>query len=147
MTVQTLAAVLSQVLQNSWSLQSPAKADILWTDTKPETMQMPQWTKNYVIGVYNPSNPAVTKPLCRELWEITENVYVDIYIKVTSTIDAAAAVREAMRLECYRISHVNEFQVSGQKTVDIVREPHKIESPEVVRLCLQIAAVSWDIRT
>jgi hypothetical protein len=147
MTVQTLAAALSQVLQNNWSLQSPAKTDILWTDTKPETMQMPQWTKNFVIGVYSPSNPAVTKALCRELWEITENVYVDIYVRVTSTVDAAVSIREAMRLECYRISHVNEFQVPGLKTVDIVREPHKIESPEVVRLCLQSAAVSWDIRT
>ena len=147
MTAQTLAAVLSQVLQSNWNIQNPAKTDILWTDTKPETMQMPQWTKNYVVGVYSPSNPAAAKVLCRELWEITENVYVDIYVRVTSTVDSAVAVREAMRLECYRISHVNEFQVSGQKTVDIVREPHKVESSEVVRICLQIAAVSWDIRT
>lgn len=147
MTTQTLAAALSQVLQNNWSLQNPAKTDILWTDTKPDTMQMPQWTKNYVVGVYNPSNPAVTKALCRELWEITENVCIDIYVRVTSTIDAAASIREAMRLECYRISHVSEFQVPGQKNIDVVREPHKIESPEVVRICLQIAAVSWDIRT
>jgi hypothetical protein len=147
MTVQTVASIISQLLQANWSLQNPAKTDILWADTKVDTMQMAQWTKNCVVAVYSPPNPVVSKPLCRELWEITENVYVDLYVKVTSTADAAAQVREAIRQECYRISHTQEFKVQGQKTVDIVREQHKIESPEAVRLALQFACVSWDIRT
>lgn len=147
MTAQTLAAAVSQLLQTNWSLTTPAKGDILWTDTKPDLMQMPQWTKNVAIGVYNPQNPVSTRPQCRELWEITENVYVDIYVKVITTVDAAASTREAIRQEVYRISHTQEFQVPGQKNIDITREPHKIESPEMVRLCLQIAAVSWDVRT
>ena len=147
MSTQTVAAVISQLLQNNWSLSSPAVSDILWTDTKVDTMQMAQWTKNYAISIYSPQNPVSTKPLCRELWEITENVHVDIYVKITSTPEAAGTIREAIRLECYRISHTKEFQVSGQKTVDIVREPFKVEGPEVVRLTLQIQAVSWDIRT
>jgi hypothetical protein len=147
MSTQTLAAVLSQILQSNWTLSSPSESDILWTDTGPDAMQMPQWPKNYVIAVYSPPNPIVTRVLCRELWEITENVYVDIYVKVTTTPDDAAAVREALRFECYRIVHTQGSQVPGQKTVDIVREPHKIESSEMERLTLEIAAVSWDIRT
>jgi hypothetical protein len=142
----TVAAVISQLLQAQWTLTNPAATDILWTDTKSDLMQMPQWTKNYAVGVYSPPNPVSSKPLCRELWEITENVYVDIYVKVTGTVEAAAQIREAMRDECYRIVHTQEFQVPRQKTVGIVREPYKIEGPEAIRLCLQIAAVSWDIR-
>lgn len=146
-TPSNVVSTLSQLLQANWSLSSPVAGDILWTDNKPDTMQLPQWTKNYLIGVYNPSNPVSTKVLARELWEITENVYVDIYIKVTSTVDAATAIRESIREECYRIMHLNQLNVPGQKTADIVREVHKIESPEIVRLCLLIAAISWDIRT
>jgi hypothetical protein len=145
-TPSNVISTISQVLQVCWSLSSPAKGDILWTDNKPDTMQLPQWTKNYVIAVYNPSNPVSTKMLTHELWEITENVHVDIYTRVTSTVDAAAAVRETIREECYRILHVNSLNVQGLKTVDIIREPHKIESPELVRLCILVAAVSWDIR-
>jgi hypothetical protein len=147
MTAQTLAAALSQLFQSNWSLGSPAVGDILWTDTKPDLMQLPQWTKNYVVGVYNPPNPVVTKPLCRELWQIFEHVYADVYVKVTSTVDAAAVIRETIRAEIYRIAHTQEFQVAGQKNVDIVREPHKIESPEMVRLAIELAGESWDIRT
>jgi len=147
MTAQTLAAALSQLFQNNWSLSSPAVGDILWTDTKPDLMQLLQWTKNYVVGLYNPPNPVVTKALCRELWQIFEHVYADVYVKVTSTVDAAAVIRETIRGEIYRIAHTQEFQVAGQKNVDIVREPHKIESPEMVRLAIELAGESWDIRT
>ena len=145
-TPSNVVSVISQLLQANWSLGSPAKGDILWTDNKPDTMQLPQWTKNYLIAVYNPSNPVTSKVLARELWEITENVHVDIYIKVMGTVDAATVTREIMREECYRIMHVNQLSVPGQKTADITREVHKIESPEIVRLCLLVAAVSWDIR-
>ena len=142
-----LPAIISKLLQDNWCLQSPAVGDILWTDTKPDLMQMPQWTKNCVVGVYNPPNPVVTKPLCRELWQIIEHVYADIYVKVTTTVDAATVIRESIRHEIYRIAHTQEFQVPGQQNVDIVREPHKIESPEMVRLAIELAAETWDIQT
>jgi hypothetical protein len=146
MTALTVASIISKLLQAQWSLSSPAATDIIWTDTKPDTMQLAQWTKNVEISVYNPANPNTTRMLTRELWEMTENVYVDIYVRVTGTVDVAAATREAIRQECYRIVHVNQTSIQGQKTVDIIREPHKLESPEIARLCLQLACVSWDIR-
>jgi len=141
-----LAETISKLLQDNWALSSPAVGDILWTDTKPDTIAMPQWTKNYLIGIYNPQNPVSARALCRELWEITENVFIDIYLKVTTTPEAADRIREAIRQECYRISHTQQFQAAGQKTIEITREPYKVESSEAARLVLQVAAVSWDIR-
>lgn len=141
-----LSETVSKLLQNNWGLSSPSVADILWTDTKPDTMTMPQWTKNYLIGVYNPQNPVSARALCRELWEITESLFIDIYVKVTSTPQAANRIREAIRQECYRISHTQQFQALGQKTIEITREPYKVESSELTRLVLQVAAVSWDVR-
>jgi hypothetical protein len=71
-------------------------------------------------------------------------VIVDVYTKVTSTPGAAADTREAVKEEIYRIIHLEEFE-SGLADVYVERELNKVEGPDLVRVTLQIACVSFHI--
>jgi len=107
----TAASVISQLLQENWSLQSPAKTDIYWADTKVG--------KNFVIACYSPSGPVQAVPLSREAWQKTEQVMVDILVKVTGTVDDACTLRETMRNEVYRITHLVELSTPGYPDVHV----------------------------
>jgi hypothetical protein len=71
---------------------------------------------------------------------------VDVYVKVASTPGAAADTREAVKEEIYRIIHLEEFEI-GLADVYVERESNKVEGPDLVRVTLQVACVSFHIST
>ncbi len=143
----TAALATCQLLQQNWSLQSPAASDIYWADTKVEAMDWTKVGKNFVIACYSPSGPVQAVPLSREAWQKTEQVMVDILVKVTGTVDDACTLRETMRNEVYRIMHKVELSTPGYPDVHVQREAYKTESGELARIVIQVALVSFDIKS
>jgi hypothetical protein len=137
-------AAISGLLQSSWSLSNPAKASISWTDTKPETVDA-IGPNNYVVACYNSPGPVSAEPLSREVWQKTEQVTVDIIVKVTGTPEAANTIRDAMATEVYRIIHSGQFTITGVAAAYISKEAYKVESTELSRLALQVSCVSFDV--
>jgi hypothetical protein len=143
----TASGTIKQLLQQQWSLTNPAASDIDWTDTKFDAAGFPGAGKSFVIACYSPTGPVQTEPLSREAWKKTEQVIVDIMVKITGSPEDACNTRESMRGEVYRIIHASEFTVPGFVDVYPVREPYKVESGEWARLAIQFACVSFDIRS
>jgi hypothetical protein len=143
----TAASVISKLLQENWSLLSPAKTDIYWADTKVEAMDWMKVGKNFVIACYSPSGPVQAVPLSREAWQKTEQIMVDILVKVTGTVDDACTLRETMRNEVYRITHLVELSTPGYPDVHVQREAYKTESSELARLVIQVSLISFDIKS
>jgi len=139
--------VISSALQANWQLPSPAAADILWQTTRVDAATFLAGGKKYAVSCYNPTSPTQVVPLSREVWQQIERVMVDVYVKVTTTPAGAADVRESMRLQIYLILHSQEFKVSGIKDLYIERESSKVEGPDLVRLTLQVACVSFHVQT
>jgi hypothetical protein len=142
-------AAISQLLQASWTLSSPSKTDITWTDTKPETVDginSALGINNYLIGCYNSTGPVSAEPLSREVWQKTEQVTVDIIVKVgTNTPEVTNSTRDAMAGEVYRIIHSGQFMISGISAAYISKETFKVESTELSRLALQVSCVSFNV--
>jgi len=137
------AAKIKTVLHDNWSLQSPSVDDILWADTRVDAATFLASVKNYAVCCYNPMSPTSVEPLSREVWQITERVMVDIYVKVVTTIGAAVDVRENMKAEVYRILHQKQLDVSGIQLVNVERETNKLEASDLVRLTLQVTCVTF----
>ena len=139
--------MISSALQANWQLPSPAAADILWQTTRVDAATFLAGGKKHAVSCYNPTSPTQVVPLSREVWQQIERVMVDVYVKVTTTPAGAADVRESMRLQIYLILHSQEFKVSGIKDLYIERESSKVEGPDLVRLTLQVACVSFHVQT
>jgi hypothetical protein len=137
--------LISQTLQNNWSLQSPAVGDINWQTTRVDTAAFPTSGKNYTVACYNPAGALQNEPQSREAWLQNERVVIDIIVRVLSTPAAAADVRESMRGEIYRILHGQQFQVPGVADAIVEREGAKVESPDLARLTLQVVCRSFHL--
>jgi hypothetical protein len=136
-----------QTLQTQWSLPSPSVNDIFWVDTRVETLDFAKVSKNYVVSCYSPTGPSTTVPLSREAWLKTEQVIVDLIVKVMGVVDDAVTVRENMRKEVERIVHENELKIPGLADAPIAREPYQVEGPDLVRVSLQISCRSFQIKS
>lgn len=134
-----------QTLQQYWSLQSPATAQIYWTDTKIETMDWAKVSQDYVVACYTVPGAGSVTPLSKEVWQKDERVCVDILVKVTSTVDAAIAVRESMKGEVYRILHTRQFTIPNVAACNAYREDNKVESSDVARVSIEASCLVWDI--
>jgi len=146
MVTQDNAAIISGVLHDNWTLTGPAVGDVLWATSRVDAAAFLSSGKNYAVGCYNPTSPTQVAPLSREVWQQIERVMVDVYVKVTTTPAGAADIRESMRLQIYLILHSQEFKVSGIKDLYIERESSKVEGPDLVRLTLQVACVSFHVQ-
>lgn len=141
------ASVLCFALQAGWQLSSPSVSDILWKATRVDAATFLASDKNYAVCCYNPASPTQVVPLSREAWQQIEHVLVDVYVKVPSTSNpaSAAATRESMRLQVYMMIHSQEFRIAGVKDAYVERETAKVEGPDLVRVTLQVACVSFHI--
>ena len=137
--------IVMETLQANWSLSSPSQTDVYWADTKVEAMDWAKLGKNCVVACYSASGPVQAVPLSAEVWQKTEQVIVDIIVKVNGTIDQANDTRESMRVEVYRIIHSQQFTISGISAAYVSRESYKVESSELTRLAIQISCVIFDI--
>lgn len=145
MATQDNAAIISGVLHDNWSLASPAVGDILWATTRVNAALFLSSGKNYAVSCYNPASPTQVAPLSREVWQQIERVMVDVYVKVATTEADATAARENVKVEIYRILHAQELKISSVKDAYVERESNKIEGPDLVRLTLQVACVSFHV--
>jgi hypothetical protein len=118
----------------------------LWQTTRVDAATFLAGGKNYAVSCYNPTSPTQVAPLCREAWQQVERVMVDVYVKAVTTPSAACDVRESMKAEVYRILHASEFKVSGIQDLYVERESSKVEGPDLVRLTIQAACVSFHIQ-
>jgi hypothetical protein len=141
------AQVISQTLQSNWSLSSPKASDISWPCTRFESADLTKITQNYVVACYNPASPVASEPLSREVWQLTEDVVVDVIVRVTGTAQQALDARESVRLEIYRILHSNELSIPGIPVAYVAREPYKVESPDLARIALQVKCKTFHIKT
>jgi hypothetical protein len=134
------AQQLSDSLQAAWALDSPAKEEIHWVYTRPETVDFAALNKSIVLACYNPADALKSEAMSREAWMLTESLHVDILVRVTSGYDDALSTRDAMRTEVYRIIH------GLDPIYSIVREPFKVESPEAVRLAILVHNLSFHLK-
>jgi len=139
------AGTIMQLLNDNWSLSMPSKADVYWAASKVEAVDFARIGKNYVIACYAPMTVASSKPSTFELWEIEENIVVDVICKVTSTVQQACGTRELMRAEVYRIMHGFETSkdTHGFSWVHVKSEGNKSESPDLVRVSLLVTCSSF----
>jgi hypothetical protein len=138
-----IAQQISSLLQAKWTLPSPGVADITWASTRFEAAQ--DVPGNFVVSCYNPGGPVSADPLSREVWQLLEDVIIDILVKVSAGTALAIESRESMRQQVYEILHLNQFGVSGCNDVYPVRETTKVESPQLVRVAIMVRCRSFNI--
>jgi len=142
------AQIISAMLQLKWSLASPKASDIYWSTTRFQAMDFEKVTNSYVIACYNPGSPVASDALAREVWQLVEDVVIDIIVKVgAGTVQQAVDARESMKQQVYTIIHANEFAFSGCADVYPMREHTKVESPDLVRLAIQVKCKSFNVKT
>lgn len=142
------AQVISTMLQAKWNLSSPTVAQIFWATTRFQTMDFEKMTNSYAIACYNPGSPVASDALAREVWQMVEDVVVDIIVKVGSgPVLQALDARENMKQQVYSIIHANEFKLSGCVDVYPMREHTKVESPDLVRLAIVIKCKSFSVQS
>jgi len=133
------ATVLNQHLYDNWTLQNPSRNDIYWAKSKVEAIDFAKMGKNYVVACYAPMTAANVRLAAKNVWIVEENVMVDILVRVVSNVAEAVEKRETMRDEVYNI--LKGSTPSGFKAADITREFNKNESPDLVRVSLQVKLV------
>jgi hypothetical protein len=84
-------------------------------------------------------------PLSREAWQQVERVLVDVYVKVTTSPADATVVRENMKQAVYTILHTQELKIPGIVDVYVERETGKNEGPDLVRVTLQVACLTFHV--
>jgi len=147
------AQVISAMLQAKWSLTSPKVTDIFWATTKFTAVQFEQMANSYSIACYNPGSPVASDALAREVWQMVEDVIIDIIVKTAGMSSAGSAIqeaidaRESMKQQVYTILHQNEFAFSGCADVYALREHTKAETPELVRLAIQVRCRSFSVQS
>jgi len=134
------AAILNQHLYDNWTLQNPSRDSIYWAKSKVEAIDFTKMGKNYVVACFAPMTAANVRVAAKNVWIVEENVMVDILVRVVSNVAEAVEKREAMRDEVYNI--LKSSTPSGFEAVDITREFNKNESPDLVRLSLQVRCLS-----
>ena len=140
--------IVSALLQAKWGLASPKASDIYWSTTRFQAMDFEKVTNAYVIACYNPGSPVASDVLTREVWQFLEDIVIDIIVKIgAGTVQQAVDARESMRQQVYSILHTNEFAFSGCVDVYPLREHTKVESPELVRLAIQVKCKSFNVQT
>lgn len=137
------ASAIMNLLNTEWSLSSPAKADIYWANSRFEAVDFARVGKNYVVACYAPMAVASVKSVAAGLWQIEQNVMVDIIVRVTSSVDAAVEARESMRGEVYRIIKAKETSSNIFALIQLTREFNKVESPDLVRVSLQVSCLTF----
>lgn len=147
------AQVISAMLQAKWTLLSPTAAQIYWATTRFDAMSFEEVPNAYAIACYNPGNPITSGALTREVWQMLEDVVIDIIVRLSGMSSAGSAIqeaidaREAMKQQVYTIIHQNESAFSGCLDVYPVKEHTKVESPELVRLAIQVRCKSFSIQS
>ena len=139
--------LIMQTLQQQWSLSSPAATDIYWSSTRFETVDFEKAGRNFVVACYSPTGPSQTSQLTREVWLKTEQVLVDILVKVAGTVDDAVAARENMRKEVERIIHTSEFNIASLAEAVVSREPVQVEAQNLVRVSVQVSCKSFQVKS
>jgi hypothetical protein len=84
-----------------------------------------------------------SEPLSREVWQVFEDIVIDILVSVSAGTAAAVSVREDMRNQVYSILHANQTSLSFASDLNIIREAAKIESPELIRNTLVVRVRSF----
>jgi hypothetical protein len=140
------AETISQMLQAQWTLGSPKVSDIDWAITRFDAADFQKTGKSYVVSCYNPGSPAQDEQLCREVYQVLEDVYIDIILKNAGT-QTSINVRESMRQQVYDILHAQEFNFTGCSDVYPVREQNKVESPELFRLTIHVKCRYFHVKT
>ena len=140
---------ISNILQSQWSLSSPSASQVQWSTTRVDSALFLQSSEQYAIGCYNPPSPTTVEPITEGAWRVTERVMIDIIIKVPPGNTAAQMLqtRENMRLEVYRIIHHNETSISGIGDAYVERETNKSEGPDLLRITLQVACITFNYQT
>jgi hypothetical protein len=146
-TTQDNVERVSGVLQTNWSLASPAESDILWSTNRVDAATFLSSGKSYAVGCYNPASPTQVDSIANDVWKQTEHVMVDVYVKVATTQDAAVGTREDLRNEIYRILNSKTIPINGLLDWYVDRETTKVEGPDLVRLTLQVACVTFNLST
>lgn len=141
------AQIVSAMLQAKWSLPSLRVTDIYWATTRFQAMDFEKVPNFFAIACYNPGSPVASDALAREVWQMLEDVVIDIIVKVSAGTSLAIDARESIRQQVYIIIHANEFAFSGCTDVYPMREHTKVESPELVRLAIQIKCKSFSLTT
>ena len=139
--------LIMQTLQGQWALASPAVGDIFWSGTRFETVDFEKAGKNFVVACYSPTGPSQTTQLTREVWLKTEQVLVDVLVKVAGTVDDAVAARENMRREVERIIHTSEFNIASLAEAVVSREPVQVEAQNLVRVAVQVSCKSFQVKS
>jgi len=139
--------LIMQTLQQQWSLSSPAVTDVYWSGTRFQTVDFEKAGKNFVVACYSPTGPSQTTQLTREVWLKTEQVIVDVLVKVAGTVDDAVAARENMRREVERIIHTSEFNVADLAEAVVTREPVQVEAQNLVRVSVQVSCKSFQVKS
>jgi hypothetical protein len=117
-------------------LESPAKEDIYWAKSRFEAVDFAKVGKNYVVACY--AGATSVRSAFIGAMQIDENVNIDILAKVTTSVENAVSIREAIRGEIYRIVKENEVSTPGYAWIRVNREFNKVESPDLVRLTIQV---------
>ena len=139
--------LIMQTLQQQWTLASPAATDIFWSSTRFQTVDFEKAGKNFVVACYSPTGPSQTSQLTREVWLKTEQIIVDVLVKVVGTVDDAVAARENMRREVERIIHTSEFNVADLAEAVVTREPVQVEAQNLVRVSVQVSCKSFQVKS
>jgi hypothetical protein len=147
MSTQDNVAKISGALQANWSLAIPAKTAILWSTTRVDAATFLSSGLRYAVGCYDPASPTQVDNIACDVWKQTEHVMVDVYVKVATAQDAAVGSREDIRNEIYRILNSKTIPIDGLLDWYVDRETTKVEGPDLVRLTLQVACVTFNLST
>jgi hypothetical protein len=129
------------MIQNGWSLTSPAKASVNFASARPETVDYLQLNVPIVVNCYSPMGDAVVaEVLTKEFWKLVESVVVDVVVKCTGNMAVDMVTRETIRNEVYRIIHL------GDPYFWVDREMFKVESPEIVRVAILVKFLSFTLK-
>lgn len=142
-----VAEAVGKLLRENWSLTDPSASEVYWTNTRFEALDWSRLGYNFVVACYNPMMAGSVKPLAFKTWKITENVIVDIIVRIVDgNVEKALENREAIRSEVYRTLHSFEADVEGLSWIRPVREPVKVEGPDLVRQVIQLECVTLHCR-
>ena len=137
------ASVISQLLQDNWSLANPlAAANISWPSTLLDALAITQGG-TIQVAVYNGSPAKQAEPLSQKCYLITEKFMVDVIVRNagqdSKSLAAAEVSLEAVLAEVYRIIHLQDpnYAVTG--------EPIHSNATAVTRVMINIDAVYFHI--
>jgi hypothetical protein len=140
------ALIISQLLQDNWSLTSPyALANINWVTSKVEAASIFQAPNNNIIQIALYDESKQVDALSAACYIITEKLVVDIIVKnadsTLNSLNAAECTLDALMQEVYRIIHLND------PNYEVIGEPTHGNSPDITRCMMYVNAVYFHIAT